>query len=64
MQKIYTDWRSKNHAWYKKHGGAESGKENPPTVFKGRVHDWVWLCENIFENEDWKASLLFFMSSL
>lgn len=57
MQKIYTDWRSKNHAWYKKHGGAESGKENPPTVFKGRVHDWVWLCENIFENEDWKASL-------
>lgn len=59
MQKLYVDWRSKNHSWYKKHGGAESGKQNPPLSFKGRVDEWVWLCDNIFEDKDWKASVVY-----
>lgn len=56
IQKLYTDWRSKSHQHYKKVGRGHQAKRNPPDHFVDRIQDWVWLCDNIFENKKWKAS--------
>ncbi|XP_071932158.1 uncharacterized protein [Coffea arabica] len=36
-------------------GGGANGRANPPVHFLERRDDWVWICDNIFDNEDWKT---------
>lgn len=58
---IYAGWRSKSHTHFKKLGGGENGRINPPKHFKGRIHDWIWLCENVYEDKDWQVSIHHFI---
>ena len=54
--RLYGNFRNKCHQHYKKYGGGASGRANPPVHFLERRDDWVWICDNIFDNEDWKVS--------
>ncbi|KAL6507082.1 hypothetical protein OROHE_021981 [Orobanche hederae] len=56
MGRLYSIWRSRCKEHYLEHGGGITGRENPTPHFRGRKEDWLWLCDNIFDNEEWQES--------